>query len=209
MMLKSKLSIAFFATLCNTLRVCAWTADNGIPRSTAVNRREALIVSSSSVLTGLIAFAPLSALAADSLSDLSAFQDGPSGIKYQILKEGEGVDKPVRAQKVKTKYTLWTGGFGEDGGKQVDSNTGFLGRPLDVIVGVGRVIKGWDLTLLDMRLGEVRRIVVPSDLGYGDAGAGGKILPKAMLFFEVELAEMNRMIDLNDSQKQWLEDNPL
>jgi peptidylprolyl isomerase len=205
MMLKSKLSIAVFATLCNTLHVCAWTTDNSIPRSSAVNRREALIVTSSSVLTGLIALTPMPALAS---SDLSGFQDGPRGIKYKILKEGEG-DKPVRAQKVKTKYTLWTGGFGEDGGKQVDSNTGFLGRPLDVIVGVGRVIKGWDLTLLDMKLGEVRRIAVPSDVGYGDTGAGGSIPPKATLYFEVELSEMDKMIDLKDVQKQWLEDNPL
>jgi peptidylprolyl isomerase len=205
MILKSKLSIAVFAALCNSLHVCAWTADNGIPRSSAVNRREALIVTSTSVLTGLITLTPMPALAA---SDLSGFQDGPRGIKYQILKEGEG-DKPVRAQKVKTKYTLWTGGFGEDGGKQVDSNTGFLGRPLDVIVGVGRVIKGWDLTLLDMKLGEVRRIAVPSDVGYGDTGAGGSIPPKATLYFEVELSEMDKMIDLKDVQKQWLEDNPL
>jgi hypothetical protein len=205
MMLKSKLSIAFFATLCNALHVCAWTADNGNARSSAVNRRQALVVGASSVFTGLVAFSPMPALAA---SDLSGFQDGPRGIKYQILKEGEG-DKPVRAQKVKTKYTLWTGGFGEDGGNKVDSNTGFLGRPLDVTVGVGRVIKGWDLTLLDMKLGEVRRIAVPSDVGYGDAGAGGKIPPKATLYFEVELAEMEQMIDLMDAQKQWLEDNPL
>jgi peptidylprolyl isomerase len=207
MMLKSNLSIAFFATLCNALHVCAWTADNGNARSSAVNpnRRQALVVGASSVFTGLVAFTPMPALAK---SDLSGFQDGPRGIKYQILKEGEG-DKPVRAQNVKTIYTLWTGGFGEDGGNKVDSTTGFLGRPFAVTVGVGGVIKGWDLTLLDMKLGEVRRIAVPSDLGYGDAGAGGKIPPKATLYFEVELAEMQQMFDLTDTQKKWLEDYPL
>jgi peptidylprolyl isomerase len=148
------------------------------------------------------------ATAGGSLSDLSTFQDGPGGIKYLILKEGEG-DKPVRTQKVYAKYTLWTGGFGEDGGKQVDSNTGFLGRPFSAIVGVGQVIKGWDLTLVDMKLGEVRRIIVPSDLAYGDKGAGGAIPPKATLYFEVEMTEMDKAIEPNEKQRKWLEDHPM
>ena len=142
------------------------------------------------------------------LSDLTGFSNGPRGLRYKIIQPGEG-DPPVRAQQIKAKYTLWTEGFGEDGGKQVDSNTGFLGRPLSVIVGVGRVIKGWDLTLLDMRPGEIRRIVVPSDLGYGDRGFGGAIPPKATLYFEVEITDVDPMVNLNDQQKKWLEDNPL
>ncbi|KAL3908700.1 MAG: hypothetical protein SGARI_002945 [Bacillariaceae sp.] len=144
----------------------------------------------------------------DGLSNLSGYSDGPRGLRYKIIQQGEG-DAPLRAQQIKAKYTLWTGGFGEDGGKQVDSNTGFLGRPLSVIVGVGRVIKGWDLTLLDMKPGEIRRIVVPSDIGYGDRGAGGAIPPKATLYFEMEITEADPMVNLNDQQKKWLEDNPL
>ena len=155
---------------------------------------------------GVISNNPLPAFAVE--SDLSKFQDGPRGLKYQILKEGEG-ESPVRGQKIEAKYTLWTGSFGEDGGKQVDSNTGFLGRPFGVNVGVGNVIKGWDLTLLDMKVGEIRRIVVPSDLGYGDRGAGGAIPPKATLYFELEMTKMDNMIELNDQQKQWLQDHPL
>jgi len=142
------------------------------------------------------------------LSDLSDFQLGTRGIQYKILQPGEGAS-PIRGQQVYTKYTLWTGGFGEDGGKQVDSNTGFMGRPLPVIVGIGRVIKGWDLTLLDMKVGEVRRIVIPSDLGYGDRGAGGSIPPKATLFFEVQISEMDPVPFLTDTQQKWLADNPL
>jgi FKBP-type peptidyl-prolyl cis-trans isomerase len=141
-------------------------------------------------------------------SDVSSFQEGPGGIKYSVLKEGSG-EKPVRAQQVYAKYTLWTGGFGEDGGKQVDSNTGFFGNPLGVIVGVGKVIKGWDLELLDMRVGETRRMAIPSDLGYGDKGAGGSIPPKATLYFEVEISSMDPMIQLNEQQKKWLEERPL
>jgi peptidylprolyl isomerase len=136
------------------------------------------------------------------------FQVGTRGIKYKILQQGQG-DSPVRGQQVYTKYTLWTGGFGDDGGKQVDSNTGFLGRPLPVIVGIGRVIKGWDLTLLDMKVGEVRRIIIPSDLGYGDAGAGVSIPPKATLYFEVQMTEMDPVPFLTENQQKWLQENPL
>lgn len=142
---------------------------------------------------------------ATSTSDLDTFQPGPRGLQYKILKQGEG-EPPVRGQQVFTKYTVWTGGFQE---KQVDSNTGFLGRPLPVVVGVGRVIKGWDLTLLEMKVGEIRRIVVPSEIGYGDRGAGGAIPPKATLYFEVELTGMDPLPQLTDAQKQWLQENPL
>lgn len=142
------------------------------------------------------------------LSDLSDFQPGPQGLQYKILQQGQG-QPPIRGQQIYAKYTLWTGGFGEDGGKQVDSNTGFLGQPLPVIVGIGRVIKGWDLSLVDMKVGEIRRIVVPSDIGYGDRGAGASIPPKATLYFEVEITDMGPLPYLTDAQKKWLEENPL
>jgi len=46
-----------------------------------------------------------------------------------------------------------------------------------VTIGVSQVIKGWDLSLLDMKYkGETRRLVIPPDMAYGDKGAGGKIL---------------------------------
>ncbi|KAL3941674.1 MAG: hypothetical protein SGBAC_004015 [Bacillariaceae sp.] len=175
----------------------------------SLNRRQALTQATAATCTtiGLLATPPVFA---DDTTPTSAavFQEGPGGIKYSILKDGTG-DRALRAQKVYTKYTLWTGGFGDDGGKQVDSNTGFMGRPLGVVVGVGQVIKGWDVTLLDMKEGETRRIIVPSDLGYGDQGAGGNIPPKAMLYFEIEVTSMDPMPNLNDEQKKWLEEHPL
>jgi peptidylprolyl isomerase len=199
----SRLSIALLA-ICNILCVGAWTVTRDIPRQFApINRREALI-GGTAVLGGVTLFSKEAAAG----SDLTAFQDGTRGIKYLILKEGDG-DKPARGQKVDMKYTLWTGGFGKDGGTKVDSNTGPLGRPFSTLVGVGQVIKGWDLTLLDMKLGEVRRIVVPSDLGYGDKGAGGAIPPKATLYFELEITGIDEMKEFNDTQRKWLEDNPL
>ncbi|CAJ1952306.1 unnamed protein product [Cylindrotheca closterium] len=180
--------------------------------SNHIDRRQALsqaTAASCAATIGIVLATP-PAFAEDTATPTSPpiFQEGPGGIKYSILKEGTG-DKALRAQKVYTKYTLWTGGFGDDGGKQVDSNTGFMGRPLGVIVGVGQVIKGWDLTLLEMKEGETRRIIVPSDLGYGDQGAGGSIPPKATLYFEMEVTNMDPLPNLNDEQKKWLEEHPL
>jgi len=176
-----------------------------------IDRRQALAqatAASCAATIGILATPPVFAEDATALTPPPVFQEGPGGIKYSILKEGTG-DKPLRAQKVYTKYILWTGGFGEDGGKQVDSNTGFMGRPLGAIVGVGQVIKGWDITLLEMKEGETRRIIVPSDLGYGEQGAGSSIPPKATLYFEMEVTSMDPLPNLNDEQKKWLEEHPL
>jgi hypothetical protein len=142
-----------------------------------------------------------------STADVSKFQKGPGGILYEIIKEGTG-PSPVRAQQVKTEYSLWTGGFGLT---LVDSSKkGFMKGPLPVIVGVGRVIPGWDIMLLEMKVGEVRRMIIPPTLGYGERGMpGSSISPNATLYFQVEILDMQPMPELTDEQQQWLENNPL
>jgi len=134
-----------------------------------------------------------------------------------------------------------TDGFGEDGGKQIDSSRGPLGgRPFAFNAGVSQVsrpsrsfsslrtreshpsfvplgpglpghqvIKGWDLAVLDMRVGERRRLAVPSELGYGDKGAGGRIPGGATLYFDLELVGIGERKELRPEQVQWLEDNPV
>lgn len=171
-----------------------------------MDRRTASIASAGFILSSLIA-TPSRAAALD----LSQYKDGPKGLKYLITENGDGSGrKPERGQKVKTSYTLYVNGFEEDGGKKVDSSKGFLGdKPFEFFVGVSQVIKGWDLCLMDMEEGEARRLVVPSDLGYGEKGAGGDIPGGATLYFEVKLAEIGKSPNLNEKQLKWLDEHPL
>ena len=82
------------------------------------------------------------------------------------------------------EYTLWLNDFGDKGGKRIDGNSGFTFR-----AGAGQVIKGWDLTVSEMHVGERRRVVIPSALGYGDTPIG-PIPGGSDLFFEIKLREL-------------------
>ncbi|XP_011029984.1 PREDICTED: peptidyl-prolyl cis-trans isomerase FKBP53-like [Populus euphratica] len=70
-------------------------------------------------------------------------------------------------------------------GKIFDSNVGRA--PFKFRLGVGQVIKGWDVGVNGMRVGDKRRLTIPPSMGYGDRGAGGKIPPNSWLVFDVEL----------------------
>ena len=59
--------------------------------------------------------------------------------------------------------------------------------PFTFTIGKGAVIRGWDEGVALMKIGEVRKLTIPSDLAYGDRGAGGVIPPGATLVFEIEL----------------------
>ena len=73
-------------------------------------------------------------------------------------------------------------------GTEFDSSVGKA--PFDVTVGKGQVIKGWDKGLVGMKVGGKRTLIIPSDLGYGEAGSPPKIPPRATLVFDIELLEV-------------------
>lgn len=103
-----------------------------------------------------------------------------SGLQYRKLAEGTGA-QPQRGNTVLVHYT----GTLEDG-TQFDSSRD-RGRPFSFKVGVGQVIRGWDEALSMMHVGDRWEVTIPSELGYGERGAGGVIPPGATLIFDVEL----------------------
>ena len=65
------------------------------------------------------------------------------------------------------------------------------GQPLKFDVGTGRVIRGWDEGIVQLRVGETAILTCPPDYAYGDQGAGNVIPPGATLTFDVELVAIN------------------
>ncbi|HEX2977632.1 MAG TPA: FKBP-type peptidyl-prolyl cis-trans isomerase [Candidatus Babeliales bacterium] len=108
----------------------------------------------------------------------------PSGLEYEIIKEGTGAS-PVVGKKVTVHYTGWLDDNGKPGTK-FDSSVD-RGEPFGFVIGVGYVIAGWDEGVESMKVGEKRRLFIPSKLGYGARGAGRSIPPHADLIFDVEL----------------------
>lgn len=105
---------------------------------------------------------------------------GPS--KLEITDDAVGTGKEVKTgDKVKVHYTGTL-----MNGKQFDSSRD-KGEPFGFTIGKGEVIKGWDEGVVGMRVGGKRRLVIPSDLGYGPSGHGDSIPKDAGLKFEVEL----------------------
>mmetsp|Transcript_13290 Transcript_13290/g.26467 ORF Transcript_13290/g.26467 Transcript_13290/m.26467 type:complete len:189 (-) Transcript_13290:302-868(-) len=153
--------------------------------ATTANRRDFLSQTASiAAATTASLSLPKPSLADDDASDpYSDYITTESGMKYLITKEGDGAI-PAAGQTVKAHYTGWLDGF--DSPKKFDSSRD-RGRPFQFKVGAGQVIRGWDEAFSTMKVGERRKIILPSRLAYGDRGAGGIIPGGATLYFDVEL----------------------
>jgi len=104
----------------------------------------------------------------------------PSGLDYADLVQGSGATAAA-GQSVTVHYTGWL-----TDGRKFDSSRD-RGQPFAFRLGGGQVIRGWDEGVQGMKVGGRRRLVIPSELGYGARGAGGLIPPDATLVFMVEL----------------------
>ena len=106
-------------------------------------------------------------------------------LKIETIQGGAGEEKSKNGDSLTVHYT----GFLEDGTK-FDSSVD-RGQPFNFNLGAGMVIEGWEKGMLDMKVGEKRKLTIPSEMAYGEAGAGGIIPTKATLVFEVEMIKIN------------------
>ena len=107
------------------------------------------------------------------------------GVKYETLKEGTGPElKPGQTAEIQYEGKL------EDGTVFDSSRSRTPPKPLEVAISTGQVIKGWDEAIPGMKVGEVRKLTIPSEMGYGKLGSPPKIPPFATLIFEVELVKI-------------------
>jgi FKBP-type peptidyl-prolyl cis-trans isomerase FklB len=105
----------------------------------------------------------------------------PSGLQYEVLKKGEG-KVPAASDQVKVHYT----------GTLIDGTVfdSSVQRGTPATFGVTQVIKGWVEALQMMPEGSKWKLYIPSDLAYGQSGAGQHIEPNSTLIFDVELLEI-------------------
>lgn len=103
-----------------------------------------------------------------------------NGVLIEVLREGSGAE----AKNGDIITVNYLGAL--KNGSKFDSSYD-RGTPFDFTLGAGRVIPGWEVGVLGMKIGEKRKLTIPSELAYGKNGAGGIIPPDATLVFEIEL----------------------
>ncbi|KAL4420120.1 hypothetical protein ABPG77_000291 [Micractinium sp. CCAP 211/92] len=115
-------------------------------------------------------------------------EDG--GVTKEIVKPGSGWEEPEKGDKVRVHYVgTLTDGTKFDSSRDRD-------EPFEFTLGQGQVIKGWDLGVAKMKKGEVSKLTIIADYGYGESGSPPKIPGGATLVFEVELIDWKSVKDI-------------
>jgi len=135
-----------------------------------------------SLLIGL-SFVVTTPVLAKKKADAGKKKEGSGGLVVKDEVVGKG-SEATAGMLVTVHYT----GTLTDG-KKFDSSRD-RNQPFTFKLGVGQVIKGWDEGVSGMKVGGKRKLVIPPDMGYGPAGAGGVIPPNATLNFDVELLDV-------------------
>jgi peptidylprolyl isomerase len=110
--------------------------------------------------------------------------DPPTKLVVKDIVKGAG-----RKAKAGDMLTMQYVGVSWSNGQQFDASWD-RGEPFQFQLGAGMVIPGWDQAMVGMRKGGRRLLIIPPDLGYGDAGAGGTIGPNETLIFAVDLVKI-------------------
>uniref|UniRef100_A0A6B2L3D5 peptidylprolyl isomerase n=1 Tax=Arcella intermedia TaxID=1963864 RepID=A0A6B2L3D5_9EUKA len=131
----------------------------------------------------------------DSMSDVEEEEKakdvtGDGGVVKEIMKAGEGSSKPASGSEVTVHYV----GRLPDG-TQFDSSRD-RNEPFKFKLGEGQVIKGWEEVVKTMKKGEISKVTLKPEYGYGSAGSPPKIPPDATLVFEIELLSWEEEKDL-------------
>ncbi len=126
---------------------------------------------------------------------LTAVTD-PSGLRI-VFNETFGDKKPNPAQVVTVNYVgyLLNGTVFDTSFEQVAIDNGIFNdsrvyEPIEFTVGVGQVIKGWEIGILLMGVGDKATLLIPSGLAYGPFGSGTLIGPNAVIGFDAELVDI-------------------
>jgi len=113
-----------------------------------------------------------------------------SKMKTKLLqKSAKPSPNPALGNTVLVHYTGWIAQEDKTPGRQIDSSLE-RNKPLQFTIGLKQVIKGFEEGVMQMQVGEKRRLFIPADLGYGPRGVGLFIPPNSDLIFDVELLAM-------------------